>query len=174
MKQNVSTQIVLALAILLSWSPGFAAQVGEPAPTFSLPALASNMENVALGDFKDRVIYLDFWASWCAPCRQSLPLLNAMRGDFERDDFEVVAINLDTDPALGRRFLKHYPVDYPVASDPQGKVAASYQLPNMPTAYIIDRTGKIAQVHNGFRPSDMPGIRSEVTTLIGGGRPHED
>jgi len=139
---------------------------GEQAPEFSLPALDATDTRLGVRDLQGKVVYLDFWASWCAPCRQSLPLLDQMRNAYQREDFEVLAVNLDTDPARGRRFLRHYPVDYPVASDPHGKVAALYQLPNMPTAYIIDRKGNIRQVHNGFRPSDMDGIRRTVDQLI--------
>jgi len=145
----------------VSWAESDA----QPAPPFSLPDIYSG-ESKTLEDYKGKVIYLDFWASWCGPCRQSLPLLNELRDELGSEYFEVIAINLDQNPEDGKRFLQKYPVNYPVLTDTTGSTPQKYQLSGMPTSYLIDQNGEIQGVHEGFRSSDIDKIRKAVQTLM--------
>jgi len=156
-----STALMLSLITNVSWAESDA----QPAPLFSLPDIYSG-ENKTLEDYKGKVIYLDFWASWCGPCRQSLPLLNELRDELGSEYFEVIAINLDQNPEDGKRFLQKYPVNYPVLTDTTGSTPQKYQLSGMPTSYLIDQNGEIQGVHEGFRSSDIDKIRKAVQTLM--------
>jgi thiol-disulfide isomerase/thioredoxin len=150
--------------LLLASSPEIALGVteGDPAPGFSLPridgsgqvALNSNTDGTLDND-RRKVIYLDFWASWCAPCRVSLPQIIKLQEDLGGDLFEVLAINVDEKTKDATRFLQRYPVNYTVLSDSAGTVAEKYALPGMPTSFVIDSTGVITMVHSGFKLGDL-------------------
>ncbi|MFD2230887.1 TlpA family protein disulfide reductase [Alkalimarinus sediminis] len=155
----------LTLLLTLMVSNSWAETQEEKAPAFSLPDLYSG-ELQNLEQYRGKVVYLDFWASWCGPCRQSLPLLNTLRDELGKDKFEVVAINLDENPEDGKRFLEKYPVGYPVLTDTTGDTPQKYQLTGMPTSYIIDQKGNIRGAHQGFRTGDIDKIREAVKKLI--------
>ncbi|MEK9711195.1 MAG: TlpA disulfide reductase family protein, partial [Thalassolituus sp.] len=104
-------------------------------------------------------------ASWCTPCRKSLPMLNELRNELKSDGFEVLAINVDETKEEARAFLKEVPVDYPTLFD-DADTAATYELRGMPTAYLIDAQGNLHSQHVGFNPKDMPAIREEVRRLL--------
>lgn len=134
------------------------------APEFTLKTLDEERQ-ISLKDYRGKVIYLDFWASWCGPCRKSLPMLNELRNELKDRGFEVLALNVDETREEGLRFLKEYPVDYPTLFDNEG-TAATYQLRGMPTAFLIDHNGKLHSQHVGFNPKDMGSIREEVLSLL--------
>ena len=155
---------IMAMVLCLSTS-AFAVSVGDKAPNFKLPNLQTGkLESIK--KYRGKVVYLDFWASWCGPCRQSLPLLNELRKELKRKGFEVVAVNLDEDTADAKAFLKQFPVSYPVLIDPNGKVPEKYELPGMPTSFLIDKRGRVQHIHIGFKPKDMKDIRKQVITLL--------
>ena len=154
------------LASLSASLPARAVGVGDPAPDFSLPALDDRVM-ITLADHRGKVVYLDFWSSWCLPCRISLPLLSAMRDELFGESFEIVAIDVDRIPKDGRDFLKRYPASYPVASDSTGATAERYNLVGMPTSFIIDREGIVRHIHTGFEENDIEEIRAQLEALIG-------
>ncbi|MFT7108433.1 MAG: thiol-disulfide isomerase/thioredoxin [Psychrobacter glaciei] len=156
--------IVLSLTIIFS-QVALSASPGQMAPNFKLPGIKTG-NLMSLKSHRGKVVYLDFWASWCGPCRQSLPLLNELRNEFRKKGFEVIAVNLDEDKADAKAFLKQFPVNYPVLLDPNGKVPQKYDVPGMPTSYLIDRSGKIRQVHVGFKKQDIHSIRKQVKSLL--------
>lgn len=138
---------------------------------------AENMTTTTLtaADFEQTVadndiVLVDFWASWCGPCLKSLPLLEELQQEFGGDAFQVVGVNLDKDPAKGRRFLKKISVSYPSATDPSGKIPETFGLETMPTSYIVDREGVIRHVHRGFRRGDMDDLRERIAALVKGSR----
>lgn len=146
-----------------------AVETGDTAPDFALPLLgASDGTTLALGDLRGKVVYVDFWASWCAPCLVSIPLLNELRERYvaEGKAFEVFAVNVDSDPEDGIEFLLDEPVGYPVVSDPEGATPALYQVPGMPTSYLVDPAGRVRLVHSGFKRSDIELIEAEVIKLL--------
>jgi thiol-disulfide isomerase/thioredoxin len=157
-----------ALALLFSVNTQ-ALEVGEMAPVFALPGLrAQDGATVDLTKYRGKVVYVDFWASWCAPCVVSTPLLNELRQELVKagQPFEVVAVNVDKDKEDGIDFLLDEPVEYIAASDPDGKAPAAYQVKSMPTAFLLDKTGKIRLIHTGFKPADIDTIAEEVKKLL--------
>ena len=159
-----SRVIVLALNLLLA-STAWCVSEGDMAPEFVLPVLGGET-TASLSASHGKVRYLDFWASWCPPCRVSVPEIVDLQEDLGGDRFEVVAINVDerVDDAL--RFLERYPMNYVVLSDPQGATAGAYALRGMPTSFVIDRKGRVTLVHVGFRPGDMKAIRTHIAELL--------
>ena len=135
------------------------------APGFELPVLGGETTK-SLSASHGKVRYIDFWASWCPPCRVSVPEIVALQRDLGGSRFEVIAINVDErlDDAL--RFLEHYPMNYDVLSDPQGATAAAYALPGMPTSFVVDPEGRVTLVHVGFRRGDMQAIRAHIVELL--------
>ncbi|MEW8189836.1 MAG: TlpA disulfide reductase family protein [Candidatus Thiodiazotropha endolucinida] len=117
------------------------------APDFSLPG--QNMP-ISLNEFKGKVVLLDFWASWCAPCRASFPWMNKMQSRYRSQGLEVIAINLDKNRALADDFLAKTPAKFTVAFDPTGEVASQYDLKGMPASFLIDGQGRILDSHVGF------------------------
>lgn len=156
---------LLALWFSLAISQAYAVDVGQRAPDFERVPLHGGAP-ITLADFSGQVVYLDFWASWCGPCRQSMPLLNRLYKDLGPQGFTVLAVNLDAyvDEALG--FLIRQPVNYPMVRDTGGVLPALYGLQGMPTAYLIDRAGFVRYIHYGFKRSDAGPIREAVETLL--------
>jgi len=152
-------------ACLGAGSPGLALDAGDRAPAFALPAL-DGAGQLDLEQYRGKVVWLDFWASWCPPCLSSLPELEKLRRQMPAKDFQIVAVNLDKDPAKARKFLKKTPVGYPSASDPDGALPEKFGLKTMPTSYLIDRDGTIRLVHEGYRSGDIETIRREVRKLV--------
>lgn len=162
MRSSVSALLLLFLSLPIT------AAAAELAPDFRLPLL-DNSATLSLQEQRGKVIYLDFWASWCGPCRKSLPLLNNLRDELRQQgvtDFEILAINLDDEAAAGLAFLQEFPVAYPTLHDATGNTSQAYDLRGMPTSYLIDRQGRLRGTHQGFKPADMDGIRSAIEQLL--------
>jgi len=140
--------------------------VGHAAPAVRLPELSGAGE-VSLESLRGKVVYLDFWASWCGPCRVSFPLLEQLREELGPDGFEVLAINVDEVESDARRFLSEVPVSYPVVRDADGITPQTFGILGMPTGYLIDRQGIVREVHQGFRKSDGAKLRTAVVELLG-------
>jgi len=138
---------------------------GDSTPGFDLPRLQGN-EKVSLADLRDKVVYLDFWASWCGPCRESLPLYEQMASSLAGQPFVLIAINLDENRDDAQRFLQNHPVSYSVLSDPAGLSAADWQIKAMPTSFLLDRDGTIVRQWAGFRPSHIEDIENEIRALL--------
>ena len=122
--------------------------------------------NLRLADLRGKVVYLDFWAAWCSPCRSSFPWMNEMHARYADKGLVVLAVNLDKDPKELKAFLAQMPAQFRLAYDPQGKVAEQYQLKGMPSSYLIDRQGQIHQVHVGFRDKDKAELEASIRQLI--------
>ncbi|NOT11502.1 MAG: TlpA family protein disulfide reductase [Methylococcaceae bacterium] len=142
-----------------------ATEVGQAAPQFTLPTLQQD-QPTALKSYAGKVIYLDFWASWCAPCRTSFPLLNKMHEKLKAQGFEVVAINLDEDKAAAEKFLKEFPVSFTVLRDAKGEWADQFVVESMPTSFIIDKQGVVQNIHHGFNSDDIKELEEKVTKLL--------
>jgi thiol-disulfide isomerase/thioredoxin len=125
-----------------------------------------NIEQFDLNYYKGKVVYLDFWASWCKPCQKSFPWMNALMKKYPADQFQVVTINLDADAKDMKTFLEHVPADFTVFHDPSGQVAERFKLPGMPTSFIIDKNGKASSKHIGFFQSKIQEIEAEIEALL--------
>lgn len=159
----------LATAVLASPAPALALDAGDEAPDFRARALRGR-DSLSLADYRGKVVYLDFWASWCAPCATALPIIDSFREEFGSDDFQVLAVNVDSDPEKALRFLSMRPVGYPSVADPEGELPEKFEVETMPTSFLIDRNGVIRLVHRGFKKSDEDALRSEIRKLLGSGR----
>lgn len=151
MKMHRAPVVLLscALAFLAPAARG-AAKAPSLAPAFELPARSGS---VSLASLRGKVVLVDFWASWCIPCRQSFPWLRAMAEKYGEQGLVVVAINLDKRPELADAFLADFPSPFPVAFDPAGKTAEAFGVAAMPSSYLVSRTGQIVLSHEGFENS---------------------
>ena len=156
--------LLVAAAGLLA-GPAAALDVGDRAPDFAAPSLAGDAP-VELSKYRGKVVYLDFWASWCGPCLVAIPEIEEMRSEFPSDRFQIVAVNLDKKKKKALRFLDKHPVGYPSASDPKGRLPGQYGVETMPTSYLIDAEGVIRYVHRGFERGDGSKLREEIRALL--------
>jgi len=153
----------LALCLLLMFcaSPLLAAQ---PAPNLNLKTLENS--NLKISDLKGDVVYVDFWATWCPPCRQSFPWMEEMYQRYSDLGFKVVAISLDNKREVIDQFLKTMKVNFTIAHDPSGESANEFKVKGMPSSYLIDRKGNIHMTHLGFNDRDKEKLESEIKNLI--------
>lgn len=142
-----------------------AAKIGEQVPAFSLPTLQQN-QAVNLKQFQGKVVYLDFWASWCAPCRTSFPLLNKLHEKLKAQGFEVVAVNVDENKTDAEKFFKEFPVNFTVVRENKGELSDQLAVESMPTSFILDKQGVIQHVHQGFKSGDLPELEQKITALL--------
>ncbi len=119
-----------------------------------------------LSQHKGQVVYLDFWASWCGPCRKSFPWMNMAQSKYSELGFSVISINLDTEMPLAKDFLKETPASFPVIYDPDGTIAQAYKIKGMPSSYLIDRDGNIAKAHTGFFTNKQDLYQQEIENLL--------
>jgi len=146
-------------AILMVAQPLRAAE----APDFTLPTPEGS---VSLADLRGKAVYLDFWASWCPPCKKSFPWMNSIAKRYEDEGLVVLAVNLDKKRELATEFLNSVPARFPIAFDPKGEVASRYQLPGMPTSFLIDRNGDLVGRHVGFREGDKADMEQSIRALL--------
>lgn len=155
----------LAVIILLtSWS--MAALSASPTEQeLNLPGLQGEGQ-VSLEDFRGKVVYIDFWASWCGPCRKAMPMYESMYQEIGTEYFELLAINLDEDRQDALKFMKQHPVSYPVLTDPSGATAEAWGLKVMPTSFLLDTSGRVVKAYPGFETSHMKDIRHDIDKLL--------
>jgi len=166
MYNKTLTGIVFALASPLLISSALAIEVGETAPDFTLPDIEEGKAEFTLSDMRGKIIYLDLWASWCAPCLKSLPLYNDLHAKYKDQGLEVVGINIDNPIEDGLDFLLDTPLNFKIPFDPDGTVPTLYDVFGMPTSYLIDTDGVVKMVHEGFRDGDMELIEEEIRSLL--------
>jgi cytochrome c biogenesis protein CcmG/thiol:disulfide interchange protein DsbE len=131
-----------------------------PSPGFA------DEEILNLDTLRGRVVYVDFWASWCAPCRESFPWMQQMQQRYRAEGLEVVAVDLDRSRADADRFLRAYPTQLRLVFDPGGALATRFNVQGMPMSLLIDRHGTARFTHIGFLPNDRAVYESEIRTLV--------
>lgn len=163
--QNLLVRCVQAALIFTCCisTPSFAAKVGKNAPDFTLPGIENTIQ---LSAYKGKVIYLDFWASWCGPCKQSFPWMNSLQSKFGTDQFKVIAINVDTNADDWKQFLASVPAQFDIALDPKGIIAKQFGVVGMPTSFIIDKNGKLVAQHNGFNQLTVESSEKTLNSLL--------
>lgn len=157
--------VLVAVLAVLSAAPLRAIEAGEPAPAIEL---AGTDGPVSLAAYRGRWVWLDFWASWCGPCRQSFPWMNALQARHATAGLQVLAVNLDRDRADADRFLAQQPAGFAVAFDPSGSVARRYALRGMPSSVLIGPDGRVRWTHQGFRAVDQAGLAQRIADALGG------
>lgn len=138
--------------------------VGQPPPALALQDLDGN--TVSLDSVRGSIVVLDFWASWCGPCRIELPLLSAMQDQHRDAGLKVLAVNVDTETSLRDAFLARNPVQLTILDDSSQATIAAYQVEKMPTTVVVDREGKVHAVHYGFDKASFAALRGEVDALL--------
>ena len=155
-----SSLLLLLLALPALAKPAAPANPrGSPAPAFSLPGRAGT---VSLDSLRGRVVYVDFWASWCAPCRRSFPWLSSLQERYASRGLTVVAIGLDKDRRAADAFLEEFPGAFLVAFDPAGRTAEAYRVSAMPSSFLIGPTGALLSSHAGFDPRKTGAIEALI------------
>ena len=150
---------VLALYGFFGSSNAFAVK----APDFKLDG---QQKQVKLSDYRGQIVYLDFWASWCQPCRKSFTWMNKMQSLYGAEGFTIIAINLDESRQKANKFLQQIPANFDVAFDPRGNTAESYNVKAMPSSYIIDKNGNVIHANLGFRGNDEEKLEAKIRDLI--------
>lgn len=152
--------LLLNIALL---APFASAEINGVAPDFRLQGIGGD---VNLADLKGKVVYVDFWASWCSPCRDSFPWMSAMQKKYESQGVVFVGINVDRKQKDAEKFLKDTPAQFMVAFDPKGHTPKSYDVMGMPTAYLIGRDGRILHSHIGFNESDKANYEKNIQQAL--------
>lgn len=119
-----------------------------------------------LSEHKGQVVYIDFWASWCKPCRQSFPWMNEIQKKYKAQGLKVITINIDSDKSNADEFLKDYPAEFEVVYDSKGKLARKFKLKGMPNSFIVDRQGKLVSTHVGFNEKKQYSFENEILALL--------
>lgn len=157
-------RLLTLVAALFLCSVVQAGELSGPAPKFNLTSFDG--KKMSLADLKGQVVMVNFWASWCGPCRQEMPILNDIYKTYKKAGFILVGINLDEDKGDAEGFMKKVPVKFPVLHDPDGAVAEKYKNQAMPSSYFIDRKGNLAYLHQGYRPGEEADYKKVIKKLI--------
>jgi peroxiredoxin len=134
------------------------------APSFSLPSRSGDM--VALDQLKGQVVTLNFWASWCGPCRQEMPLLDRMHKRYSSLGFTLLGVNVEANTKDAERWLAQTPVSFPVLFDKDSKVSKLYDVNAMPSTVFIDRKGNVRYLHRGYKPGDESEYLNQIRALL--------
>jgi thiol-disulfide isomerase/thioredoxin len=132
-------------------------------------AASAASQTLDLTPYKGKVVYLDFWASWCTPCRQSFPWMNELQQMYGSRGLVVIAVNVDHDKALADQFLQRYAPQFKILYDPSGSIAEKYDFRDMPTSFVIGRDGQVKYVHAGFYPNQETDYASHIEALLNDG-----
>jgi len=153
------------ILFLLCSLPVTALPDAPDAPYLTLPELGGG-GTVSLEQIRGKVVYVDFWASWCGPCRKSMPLYETLYRETGSEHFEILAVNLDEDPDDATKFLQQHPVSYLVLSDPAGTTAEAWGLKAMPTSFLLNTSGEVVKAYPGFESSHIEEIRNDIEALL--------
>ncbi len=154
---------VVSLTLLTVFTAS-AADDKQPAPDFTLKSKSG--ENMRLEEQQGNVVLINFWASWCAPCREELPHFEDMQQEYEDLGFTVLAVNVDENPDKANILLNDIPVSFPVLFDDNDKVSKMYDVRAMPTTVIVDRDGNKRITHYGYKTGDEAKYRTAIKTLL--------
>jgi peroxiredoxin len=153
-----------AMAAIVLGSAASAADSGGPAPPFSLSSVSG--EPSTLSQFKGQVVMVNFWATWCGPCQQEMPLLDQMYKKYKPAGFTLIGVNVDKEAPAVKELLARKPVSFPVLLDPANQVSKAYHVDEMPSSVIIDRKGAIRYIHRGYKPGDENDYQDRIRQLI--------
>jgi peroxiredoxin len=159
-----STLYAFGLAAMLAGANA-KAEIGEgAAPDFALKS--NSGENLRLSEFRGDVVMINFWASWCGPCRQEMPLLDELYNEYKPLGFTILGVNVEEDPTQAKQLLKELPVDFPVLFDNQSQVSKLYDVVAMPSTVLVDRDGNVRYLHKGYKPGYENTYQEQVRALI--------
>ncbi len=157
-------KIFLTLFVFCFHSQLFAATVGGNAPDFTLKS--NSGDNLKLSEYEGEVVMINFWATWCGPCRQEMPALEQLYQKYKDLGFVILGVNIDEDSSKTKDFLAKRPVNFPVLYDTKKQVSDLYNVVAMPTTYLIDRDGKLRYYHRSYKPGYEQKYAEQIKTLI--------
>jgi thiol-disulfide isomerase/thioredoxin len=163
MKTKLRLGLAFTLLLCLGLGRALAVQVGDDVGELALP---NSKVGQKLTDLKGQWVYVDFWASWCGPCRQSFPWMNEMQDKTIIAGLRFVAINVDAKQSDADRFLNQHPAAFALAFDPSGESAKKMGLKVMPTSYLINPKGQVALIHTGFRVEERQDMQAKITSVM--------
>jgi peroxiredoxin len=137
---------------------------GQAAPDFTLKSASG--QNLRLRELRGEVVLINFWASWCGPCRQEMPLLNKIHEQYRKAGFTLLGVNIDDDPAAARDMARKLGVAFPVLLDTDKRVSKLYDVDTMPATLLVDRNGKVRYVHRGYRPGLEVTYQNQIRELL--------
>jgi len=143
-----------------------AKEINQASHDFTLKSLSG--KNLKLSEFRGQVVLLNFWASWCGPCRQEMPVLEEIQRRYKDLGFTILGVNVDEDSEKARTLLKEIPVSFPILLDAKNKTSELYELEAMPTTILIDRDGTMRYLHKGYQPGFEEHYIKEIKALIRG------
>ena len=163
MKFGMLAVLVVAVIAVL---PGraFAVEAGQPAPGFALPDAHGGV--VALDKLRGQLVYVDFWASWCGPCRRSFPWMNEMQRKYGGRGFAIVAVNVDKKRADAEKFLAQIPATFPIVFDETGATPTAFGVTGMPSSYLIDARGNVVVVERGFLDASRAELEDRIKSML--------
>jgi len=155
----------IAMVLALAAAPALAktTKTAPVAPAFTLPGLQGE---VTLESLRGKAVLVDFWASWCGPCRQSFPWMNGLQKRYGDKGLAIVAVNLDKDRELASHFLAEVPAAFTVAFDPSGKTAESYRVKALPTTFLVSPDGKLLLTHTGFDAKHASEFEAQIAEAL--------
>ena len=159
--RNRIVAIAAALAVAL---PALAIPSGSPAPAFTLASSIGSQ--VSLAQYKGQVVMINFWASWCGPCRQEMPLLESIYKKYNKMGFTLIGVNVEPDSQAANQWLKQTPVSFPILYDKDSQVSKLYDVAGMPSTVLIDRSGKLRMLHRGYKAGDENEYLDSIRALI--------
>ena len=156
--------ILLVLSIFMGSSLASSGLTGQTAPDFVLKS--STGENLRLSEYRGDVVMINFWATWCGPCRQEMPLLDELYGRYQRVGFSLLGINIDDDSRRAMAMVKELGVRFPVLFDEEKKVSKLYEVEAMPMTILLDREGTVRHIHYGYKPGYEQKYLNEIRSLL--------
>lgn len=153
-----------ALFALAALSPAIAGDQRGPAPEFRLPARAG--EAVSLSGLKGQVVLINFWASWCGPCRKEMPVLNQLYQRYKPLGFTLLGVNVEEDSMAAETWLKETPVSFPILFDRKNAVSKLYEVTAMPSTVLVDRHGQVRYVHFGYNAGTENEYQDQIRSLV--------
>lgn len=160
---NIVKTLFLIVSLIAS-NIGMASSITGDASDFTLKSRAG--KNIKLSEYRGDVIMVNFWASWCGPCRQEMPALEHLYKKYQDLGFVILGVNLDEDSSKAAGLLTKIPVSFPILYDNTNKVAKQYDVKAMPTTFLIDRNGKLRYVHIAYKPGYEAKYEREIKTLV--------
>ena len=154
---------LLAALVAFAW-PAAATDGSPPAPEFRLANRAGG--EMSLSGLKGQVVMINFWASWCGPCRQEFPALDQIYSKYKPMGFQMIAINVESEKADAERFLGKTPVSFPILFDPDTKVSGNYGVNAMPTTFLVDREGRLRWQHRAYKPGDEAKYIEQIRAML--------
>ena len=156
--------IALVFSVFSAYSLASSGMEGQLAPDFSLKS--STGENLRLSEFRGDVVMINFWATWCGPCRQEMPLLDELYSRYQRVGFNLLGVNIDDDSGRAMDMIEELGVNFPVLFDARKEVSKLYEVEAMPVTVIVDRTGTVRYIHHGYKPGYENKYLDQIRSLL--------